>query len=98
MTLQKIHQYLNLTCKTPMSKLLFLIKYSKKSKKYGSHKAPSYFDSDREYEFPLIFPISVPNFMTIGHYLTSYMTCVLRLTCKRPIPIFRYFGILFLGY
>ena len=31
-----------LTCTTPIPKLLFLIKLSKKSKKYGSHTTPSY--------------------------------------------------------
>ena len=42
MTSQKIRQYLTLTCKTPIPKLLFLIKSSYKFKKYGSHTTPSY--------------------------------------------------------
>ena len=40
-----ITKYVNiwrLTCKTPIPKLLFLIKSHKKTLKYGSHTAPSY--------------------------------------------------------
>ena len=39
MTSQKNSQYLTLTCKTPIPKLLFLILSSKKSKRYGSNTA-----------------------------------------------------------
>ena len=38
MTLQKIRQYLTLTCKTPMPKLLFLVKSSTKLFKQGNQR------------------------------------------------------------
>ena len=66
MTSQKIHQYLTLTCKTPIPKLLILIKWSIKNIK---NMAQSYSP------VLLIFSISVPNLVTIGRHLTSFLTC-----------------------
>ena len=56
MTSQKIRQYLTLTCKTPIPKLLSLIISSKKSSKLWQSYSPVI----------LIFPISVADLVTIG--------------------------------
>ena len=45
MTSQKNVNIWHPTCKTPIPQLILLIKSSKKSKKYGSHTAPSYWYS-----------------------------------------------------
>ena len=66
MTSQKIRQYLTLTCKTPIPKLLSLIISSTKIYKLWQSYSPVL----------LIFRISVPNLVTIGRYLTSFLTCV----------------------
>ena len=60
MTPQTIRQYLTLTCKTPIPKLLFLIKSSKNLKNMA---------------VILIFSMSVPNLVTIERHLTSFLTC-----------------------
>ena len=65
MTSQKIRQYLTLTCKTPILKLLILIKLSIKILKLWQSYSP----------FLFIFSISVPNLVTIGGHLTSFLTC-----------------------
>ena len=58
MTSQKIRQYLTLTCKTPIPKLLSLIISSKQILKLWQSYSPVL----------LIFPMSVPNLVTIGRY------------------------------
>ena len=63
---QKIRQYLTLTCRTPIPNLLFIIKSLTNIVKIGQSYSPVL----------LIFPISVPNLVTIGHCLTSFLTCV----------------------
>ena len=65
MTSQKIRQYLTLTCKTPIPKLLIIIKSSIKILKIWQSYSPVL----------LIFSISVPNLVTIGRHLTSFLTC-----------------------
>ena len=80
MTSQKIRQYLTLTCKTPIPKLLILLKLSIKSKKYGSHTAPSY-----------SYSLSVCQIWWRSDVIERLFWRVRRLTCKRPIPIFWYF-------
>ena len=62
MTWQKRRQYFTSACITPIPKLLFLLKSSTKIEKIQP--------------VLLIFPISVPNLVTIGHYLMSFLTCV----------------------
>ena len=64
MTSQKIRQYLNLTCKTHIPKLLFLIKYANLKKKWQSYSPVL-----------LVLYICVPNLVSIGCHLTSYLTC-----------------------
>ena len=66
MTSQKIRQYLTLTCKTPIPKLQSLIISSTEILKLWQSYSPVL----------LIFRISVPNLVTIGRYITSYLTCV----------------------
>ena len=65
MTSQNIRQYLTLTCKTPIPKLLILIILSIKIQKIWQSYSPVL----------LIFSISVPNLVTIGRHLTSILTC-----------------------
>ena len=65
MTSQKIRQYLTLTCKTPIPKLLFLIKSSTKIFKIWYSCSL----------ILLILSIIVPNLVTIGRHLTSFLTC-----------------------
>ena len=65
MTSQKIRQYLTLTCKTPIPKLLFLIKSSTKILKIWYSCSL----------ILLILYIIVLNLVTIGRHLTSFLTC-----------------------
>ena len=77
MTSQKIRQYLTLTCKTPIPKLLILIKLSIKiSKIWQSYS-----------HVLLILSISVPNLVTIGRHVTSF------LDVKHVKGLYPYFGI-----
>ena len=65
MTSQKIRQYLTLTCKIPIPKLLIIIKLSIQILKIWQSYSPVL----------LIFSIGVPNLMTIGRHSTSFLTC-----------------------
>ena len=92
MTSQKIRQYLTLTCKTPIPRLLILIKLSIKIQKIWQSNSPVL----------LIFSISVPNLVTIGRHLTFNFWRVRCLTCNNSMAYLKnwtdnFFQIFFIG-
>ena len=64
MTSQKNTSIFDFNMQNSYAKITNSHKNQSKSKKYGSHTAQS-----------LIFSISVPNLVTIGRHVTSFLTC-----------------------
>ena len=74
MTSPKIRQYLTFNMQNFYTKVTISHKIVAKNLKIWQSYSPVL----------LIFSISVPNLVTIGSHLMSFLDCVRRLTCKRP--------------